>query len=252
MFAYNSALRLLPRAVRGHELTAFSGLAGAVAAWSSRGFVAEPAHAVAQLEQGRNVLLGQVLDGRADVAEPRTRHPALADRYESPSQAFDRPDEVECPEPLGGGTAVTPSWELRHRLAAERDELIATVREQPGFEDFLELPDPGRLVAEAAPHGPVVYLNAALLGCEALIPRDGEVQRVGTFLPVRATQRCRTGDFLNATADATDGDSSLLRQSRAQREVSDVLAWLWDEVTSPVLDTLAFLDGPPRDGVRQG
>ncbi|MET8765653.1 CHAT domain-containing protein [Streptomyces sp. NPDC004658] len=255
-FAFDSALRLLPRvvarnlprAVREHELTAFSGLASAAAAWSLRGFVAEPAHAVAQLEQGRNVLLGQVLDGRTDVAKLRERHPALADRYESLSHAFDRPDEVEYSEPLGGGTAVTPSWELRHRLAAEWDELIATVREQPGFEDFLELPDPGRLVAESAPHGPVVYLNAALLGCDALILRDGEVQRVELPCPFEQL-RDVARDFLHATADATGGGSSLLRQGQAQRKVRDVLAWLWDEVTGPVLDALGFLDGPSGDGV---
>ncbi|CAL9458948.1 hypothetical protein SUDANB58_02607 [Streptomyces sp. enrichment culture] len=253
--AFDMALQLLPQVVarnlrridREQELTAFTGLASAAAAWSLRGFVAEPEHALAQLEQGRNVLLGQMLEGRADIADLRARHPELADRYEALSSALDRPDVPGAPAPPGGDATDPSSWEARHRLAADWERLIATVRNQPGFEDFLAFPDPGRLIAEAAPHGPVVFMNAAVLGCDALILREGQVHTVA--LPCSFEELCviaRT--FSDDVRDATRHGAPFLRQAQAQQRVGGALTWLWDKVTGPVLDALGFTGEQPAEG----
>nr|WP_238357271.1 CHAT domain-containing protein [Kribbella italica] len=222
-----TAPRRLPYADREHQLAGFSGLAGHAAACEIA--LGRPDRAVELLETGRGVLLGQALDARTEVTDLHEQHPELAARFEHLRTALDRPEgtgflTTQTDEP-------TLSGEDRHALADEWDQLIDTIREQAGFEDFLRPPKIDELLAIAGTQGPVVIVNTSVLRCDALILTNGTVQLVE--LPAL--------HYADLTDRAEAFRTAILRKD--DEEVQKTLAWLENSVTRPVLDTL---DRPTR------
>ena len=105
----------------------------------------------------------------------------------------------------------------------------------------------GGLAAQAV-DGPVVFVSASVLRCDALILTGGRAGRVELVPLTRLTRAnvvrqidrlvraCRTAGHDGATDDA---------RAVAQADITDVLGWLWDTVTGPVLSVLGH-DAPRR------
>lgn len=130
----------------------------------------------------------------------------------------------------------------RRRLAAEWDNLIARIRRRPGLAGFLHPPSFAEIGAAAA-DGPVVAVCATPLGGLALLLTADDDRPAVRALPLpEATERkCRDrADRLSAAFTILgDRKASDEEKNAARDEANEVLGWLWDAITGPILDTLA-------------
>lgn len=156
--------------------------------------------------------------------------------------------------------------ELQGRLAAARrwDELVGEIRSKPDFEEFLKPPSAEQLL-EAASDGPVVVVNVSQWRCDAIIIRPDGVEPVPLpFTFAEAEDRLQrhlrvlaafedSADAARAAAARRDADGQDLTLVRAaqraanvqmemtlqlDRDLDELLAWLWDAVVEPVLGRL--------------
>ncbi len=218
------APRDLARGDQEHRLTQLAGIASdaAAAAVARRDLDG----AVALLEQGRGILLGQALDIRVDLADLYRDEPALARRFDELRAALD------------SGAAPGP-----RASAAELDRLVERIRHRRGFGGFLRPPPAAELRAAAA-GGPVVLVNVSDLGSHALVVTPGGVDAVA--LPdlgpgIVAAQEAR---LAAAVGDALAAAPPSAARGVAEAEIAGILEWLWDVAAGPVLDALAAAGGP--------
>lgn len=246
--------QLTPRALahtdREHGVGIIAGLASQAAAIAVA--AGEPARAVELLEQTRGLLLGQVLDDRGDLTELRRARPDLADEFESLRDQIAAADADSDP-PLGAPARMPhrPPLELgeRRRQLSERwAALVTRIRATPGFDAFLRPPPVDRLRAQAA-DGPIVMVHADSWGAGALILTGdtGTPVRVVPLPDLTARGAARQVERLRAAHAAAFGERA--GRARGHRAVHDVLAWLWDVVCAPVLDSLGCT-GEPRGRIR--
>ncbi|MEV0774915.1 CHAT domain-containing protein [Streptomyces sp. NPDC050428] len=232
---------------RGHLIGEAGSLAGAAAAAALN--AGRPHRAVELLEQSRGVLTAEsVADGGSDLDRLRSAAPDLAGAIEevrNRREALDRPalTAVEATAPPEARSAA------RREAQAEWDALLTRIRSLDGFSGFLTPPGAADLTAQAA-GGPVVYVSAAPKRCDALVltgdPGDPvRVVPLGGLTEAEAVRRIVTlGTAIDATADpALDP----VGRRAAQSDILDVLTWLWDTVTEPVLTALGHT-GPPAPG----
>jgi hypothetical protein len=130
----------------------------------------------------------------------------------------------------------------RHRLAAEWDRLIEEIRAQDGFSSFLLPPSAADLSRQAA-DGPVVAFNVSRYGCDALVlTRDG----IGS-LPLPGLDYDRLISVVNTFWNAIGAVTSQEAEADAERVLTEILGWLWDNATEPVLDYLGYRSRPSED-----
>lgn len=219
---YRAALDLLPwitswradRADREHTLATFMGLASDAAAVALQ--VEDPQTALVLLEQGRGLLLEQLMSPRARLDELARVAPELAARLDATIAAM---NEAVDDGPTG-----------RARQVRELDEVSAAIRRLDGF-DRWGLPPLFTDLADAAREGPVVVVNVADSRCDAMI------MTVAGVTTVRLPEL--TLDDARAWAQRLpDADNATLRE---------ILAWLWRTTVGPVLRHRALqplLDAP--------
>jgi hypothetical protein len=165
------------------------------------------------LELGRGVLMAQALESRTDLTDLREADPALADEFGYLCRQLDseNPDEE------------------RRVLAARLDALSTRIRSMPGFDRFLLPPTVTQLTAEAR-SGPIVLVNVSQYRCDALVlTESGVAVRPLPNLELPAVHE-RLGELRAAIDSMADPDT--------QQAMRDVLAWLWDTITGPVLGQL--------------
>jgi tetratricopeptide (TPR) repeat protein len=210
--------------------------------------VGEPARALELLEHGRAILLSQGLDSRGDLSELRAHRPDLADRFERLCLAL---DAEESPEPValsGEGvlrvTAGRATADRRHELDREWISLVAMIREQPGFETFLVPPPIGELLRQAE-SGPVVVINVADHRADALLVTSDGLEVLS--LPALDYAALREQIFAYGKALDEIRSGRAAQRPLGERKLLEVLDWLWDTITGPVLRQLGLAQ-PPGDG----
>ncbi|KLO91963.1 uncharacterized protein LW94_2661 [Fusarium fujikuroi] len=110
----------------------------------------------------------------------------------------------------------------RYNLAKELEELIVEIRKLPGFEDLWTAPTEAEIL-DAAKYGPIVVFNVSRARCDALIIEKHQIRSL--VLPNITNdlyQFARKGDFAS----------------------SEVLEWMWHNITQPVLDALGYSQSP--------
>ncbi|TXL91900.1 CHAT domain-containing protein [Streptomyces sp. IB2014 016-6] len=232
---------------RGHLIGEAGSLAGAAAAAALN--AGRPRRAVELLEQSRGVLTAEsVADGGTGLDRLRSAAPDLAQAVEEVRNrrgALDR----GVPAPVESRVRPEARAAARREAQAEWDGLLTRIRSLDGFSGFLAPPGAADLSTQAA-GGPVVYVSAAPARCDALVltgdPGDPvRVVPLGGLTEAEAVRRIMTlGTAIDATADP---HLDPVGRRAAQRDILDVLTWLWDTVTEPVLTALGHT-GPPAPG----
>ncbi|MFD2415703.1 CHAT domain-containing protein [Amycolatopsis pigmentata] len=182
--------------------------------------------ALSLLEAGRAVLLSRLLDTRGDLTDLREARPDLAARFARLRELLDADDANADRIGVAGQLAAT----------------LREIRDVEGFGTFALPPAPGELRAAAA-QGPIVTLNLAYGGHALLLTTGGVTALPLPGLTVRAVID-QINNFHVALREAYDPDAD---RAAAQTVLSDVLKWLWDTVTGPVLDSLGY-HGTPEAG----
>ncbi|MGW3247394.1 CHAT domain-containing protein [Streptomyces sp. NPDC001070] len=229
------APRRMRRAEQQGVIESAAGLADDAAALSLAEPTRPPAErarrALSLLEAGRAVLLGQLLDFRGDLTGLQEVHPQLAARFTALRDFLDRDADPALP---GDGDRIGPAAEL-----------AATLREIRGLDGFatFALPPTADELLAVADQGPVVSFNVAYRGDALLLTREGI-----TSLRLPAVTATTVIDQVNAFHVALrEAHDPAGDRVAAQHTLTNVLKWLWDNITGPVLDVLGY-HGPPADG----
>ncbi|KAI0539076.1 hypothetical protein GGR58DRAFT_525309 [Xylaria digitata] len=141
-----------------------------------------PLGAMILLEYGRGLLTASINEMRTDVQGLQESHPKLAENR-------------------------------RYEAGQEIAGLILTIREKPGFQDFLLPPSEAQLCA-ATSRGPIAIINIK-------------------------PHRVRSLALPNLSQDDVENKLNLEDLGSLQ-----VLEWLWDTIAKPVLDALGFTEPP--------
>ncbi|GAA3856525.1 CHAT domain-containing protein [Streptomyces sedi] len=200
------------------------------------------------LERGRGLLLARRMEARVDLGELRANHPELAGEFERLTDLF-------TAVPTAAPNTSPPGQPERERLARLRashefDELVARIRQQRGFGDFLR-PLSAERIRALAGDGPIVVLNHAHGRCQAIVVTPRSI--VALHLPAEAEAVTDTARRLREALDVIHARGaerpSPARLVAAGATVREVLAWTWHAVVGPVLE-LVGADGPNAgDGV---
>ncbi|RYP41527.1 hypothetical protein DL767_000954 [Monosporascus sp. MG133] len=215
--------RSLRNTDRQHALSRVVGLASDAAAVALQAGQT-PLTALGLLEQGRGVLGTSLEEVRTDVLSLRDREPELAKEF------VRLRDELETAATQNSqleGRSLETSWQARasrrYEAAKDFDELVAKIQKLPGFEDFL-LPPTEAEIKAAARCGPIVVVNISKYRCDALLVEPHQIRALAlTQLSMEEVEdKARGGDL----------------------DSYEVLEWLWDNVTQPILDALGFTQPP--------
>lgn len=218
----DTAVALLPTvAARGaawsdleHRLGGHIGVVSeAVAAHCAIG---DPTGAVEVAELGRGILLAAQLDSRTDLTEVDQALPSLATALRQVR------DQLNAPDPAD-----------RARAWGRHDELVAEIRQHPGFHRFL-LPPRFSDLQKAVPDGTIVLLNSGRQRGDAiLIGSQGEPE----ILPLPHLTFEDVQKYGAALLD-TIHTGNTFAQAQRRNVLRKVLSWLWDSVAGPVVEAV--------------
>ncbi|WYZ36177.1 hypothetical protein EsH8_XI_000060 [Colletotrichum jinshuiense] len=197
-------------------LKRFAGL-GAHAAAAALNARKEASYALQQLELGRGVISGLVLDLRTDLSFLREEHPEWADELSRLRNILDSGHITP---------SSTGSWESgaqsRRRADKDFESLLTKIRSEKGFERFL-MPPTVEQLKEAADPDPAVVVNVSSFRCDAFIVEKHRIRLLE--LPLLSLK-----DIQANTKRLKDRPNSL----------PSVLEWLWSSAVHPILDELGF------------
>ncbi|CAG2007582.1 unnamed protein product [Fusarium graminearum] len=181
-----------------------------------------PIVALDMLERGRGLLAASIDDLHTDVAASRKEFPDMAERFVSLRNQLGQDDMPQ----QESGSRWNQASNKRHEAGEKFDKLIAEIRQQPGFENFL-LPPTESSIKQAAESGPIIVINTSMLRCDAIIIETHQIRVV----PLPGFGR------REMTKHSRDGT---IRSSLA-------LEWLWNCIAKPVLDALGFIKTPETE-----
>ena len=164
---------------------------------------------------------------RTDILDLQERYPRLAEEF------ICLRDKLELPSMRKSfitGKDSKSTWEdqanRRYEAGKDLDELIIRIREQSGFEDFLLAPSKMEM-QYAARFGPIVVINVSEFHCDAILIEQHEVRSLAlSYLSAKNIKKQVQRGYLGNP---------------------EVLKWLWEIVTNPILDALGFTHPPSDD-----
>ncbi|MFD7003807.1 CHAT domain-containing protein [Streptomyces mirabilis] len=247
--------RRLERRDQQHALRGVAGLASTAAALALAGpggtATSRAERALGLLEAGRAVLLSQALETRSDLTDLREHHPGLARRFAELRQKLDEPTSTTAPAEAGTEAEVLRlqqdrQVQDRHRLAEEFTALLTKIRNLDGFSSFALPPTTDELLAQAS-QGPVVVFNISDLRSDALLLTTKGITSLELPRLTPNTVIDQINTFRRALHLAVSGADSSERE-KAQATLAEILQWLWDAATGPVLEKLGYDGAPAVEG----
>ena len=187
-----------------------------------------PARAVELLEQGRGVFWTQLT---------RLKSP-LDDLIESGPAGKTLAEEFTRLASLIRNALDSPGADQHERvchLNLELQKVVTNVRNLPGLSRFF-LPSLFPDLQRAASGGPVIIVNASKYGCDALIIF---LDRDPVHIPLQITQegvRDLSKELHTLSVRATKADMT--------KELAFFLRTLWDQIVSPIVDSLKTTHPP--------
>jgi tetratricopeptide (TPR) repeat protein len=182
-------------------------------------------------EIGRGLLLGHLLDSRAEISALKDNHSELAERL------------IRAHKVLYSDTTTQDVFRVqRKRAAAEYGQTVAEIRKLEEFHDFLQLPDSAQL-AKRNITWPIVAINIHRLRSDALIIRNTVITSLQLCINIEDV--VKYGSWTRFSMDLLEGN-----ESEAHQRFEHAMKWLWDCVAEPVLRHLGYCDTPKSDWPR--
>jgi hypothetical protein len=253
--AMEAATNLLPMAApgsltiadRGHRLARHAGLAAQAAAAAVD--AGRPDRALQLLEQTRGILIAETLGVRGDDhARLGEQHPDIA------AELLRLRQQLDDRHPSSAGIEDSgPRQALDRRTAYQQwQDLVDRIRQLPGFTGFLHAPGLEEFT-EIAAKQPIVFVYTTFTRSDALVVTGSSHEPVRVVplpeLTLDAAVR-RALQLAGTVHTASDNTLGVDDHAVAQREVLDVLAWLWDAVTEPILAALGHTAIPAGEWPR--
>jgi tetratricopeptide (TPR) repeat protein len=219
--------KLLNRTDQQYVVSTFAGIAANTCALLlAMGKVKD---ALLHLEQGRAVILGQLMDGRSDIAGWATTKPKLARRYEKLRNKINSPIRIQ-----ERGMAGDRARQERIQSISDLNDCIIKIRKIPGCERLLRC-QTTKQMKECAKGGIIVIANITESRSDAIIVSPTAIKRI--HLPDLPAAEATT--WLN-----TSWTGRRAERARKNKEYANYLSWLWNTCVKVVLDGLLALDEP--------
>ncbi|KAJ6505610.1 CHAT domain-containing protein [Mycena vulgaris] len=227
--------------------------------------------AVEFLSAGRTVFWTQALQLRTPLDELQSVAPHLALKLRTISNALEATSAHDGSQALQDSSKHIRDLEQeatrRRLLNKDWNDTLEAVRKLKDFDDFL-LPKSISNLRKASSNGPVVFLNAAESGCDALVVTQEKVKHIPLpDLSIKTTQDL--GDTLRMALSSNGARSDTLqallqsirtnprlkavRMPTAGHTPNDlfgaVLRMLWFTVARPVIDALDLKIKPDDKGI---
>lgn len=187
-----------------------------------------PYEALELLELERGVILGTLLDLRADISHVKQRFPEMAKEFEA---TYDELVSTAWSEQvLDMDMAVTDQpgrVDKRWAAGSKFQRIIMAIRTLPGHERFLLPPSESELQAAAAALSPIVVVNVSTYRCDALIIQQDGLRTIR--LPKLTVQSIGAYQYSLSSPDLVK---------------TEMLEWLWDTTAQPVLEALGLSHSP--------
>ncbi|KAK8869135.1 TPR-like protein [Apiospora arundinis] len=201
-----------------------------------------PGKALQQLEFGRGVILGYLIDSRSDLSQLRRDHSGLADTYELLRLQVSRDMSTE----LG---ALRNSL-LQERIAAAHslEDCLRQIRAKTGYERFLLEPTLDELKA-AAEDGFIAVVNIVEMGSHAITISNANgiaavplpispLGHTGLESGPGMKWRAAIGDFIRGRSQGLPREVEVDEDMEEEERLSPFLSRLWTSCVKPVLDSL--------------
>lgn len=205
------------------------------------------AKAVELLEQSRGILVAESMGvNNGNLVSLRMARPELAREFEELGTLLNSSENIVFFERDPSGFKSRQSIDKRIEAQASWGKLLNQIRSVDGFEKFLVGPSAEDLAIHAC-DGPIVLPLTSADRCDALIllnDANNPVRLVPLVNLTEATANEQAGRLLEASNDANNPFTSPAKRIAAQREVLEILAWIWDSITEPVLSFLGYTDTP--------
>lgn len=143
---------------------------------------------------------------------------------------------LPTPQP---GLASRPTAGDRRLLARRLSETLAEIRGLDGFATFGLPPSTAELHTQAA-EGPVITFNISQYRSDALLLTPDAVTSIALPGLTREAATRQVVAFHQAATAATDPSCGLAARRDAQKTIGEILEWLWDNATEPVLHALGY------------
>lgn len=227
-------LQIAPRWVRPEDATERLSSVSRVARDATAAFldVGDVEGAMIIGEQSRAVAYSALLQTRSDLNALREIRPDLADRL------------VKALNVMSSFNSIGDA-DARRAASSEVDVVLQEVRGIPGWKRFFLSPELEELTREAAA-GPIVVLNVSTSRCDALIVTTTGVDHVALPDLTEAEAIEAANQFLAATATLV-ADVPESRRLEADTTLQNLMRWLWDSATGPVMDHLGMSPRHDRD-----
>ncbi|RFU29015.1 hypothetical protein B7463_g7313, partial [Scytalidium lignicola] len=253
-------LKLVPLACRRYTsrkdqqnaINQISGIASIAASLSLR--VGEAEKALQQLEFGRGLILGYIIDDRGNLSVLRRDYKDLVSNYTSLRYQVDA-DEIEDYRRAELPVGLTEYWssgipgqlarewreviarELaknRREALGEIEELASKIRQLPGFERFQMSLDIGELKMLAS-EGPILVVNISDISADAIILTPHEIKAL--HLPEQLLKKApQFATHISTRTVAVATNRKITVDDKKPR--GDLYSWLWRNCVKLVLDEL--------------
>lgn len=183
-------------------------------------------------------------DARSDISELESIHPNLADRFQTLRTELDLPNKSLALPYQSTKIPIEQPTTYKSRYAEtvkEFNEIIMKIRGNRGFKRFLL----GISIDEfkyLASDGPIVFLNASPVGCNAFIITRKKLSYV-------ELNELKYEDLVQkhyALWDILKSDDPKTREHNTILLIK-ILEWLWDSALDEILDHLKFFERPKSD-----
>ncbi|KAE9396183.1 hypothetical protein BT96DRAFT_1041257, partial [Gymnopus androsaceus JB14] len=253
--AYKRFFELIPRvawlgktvACRYQELPQIGRVIGAAAAAAIS--AGDLLLAIEWLDEGRNIVWGQILQLRSPLDDLRHQHPGISKELEMVSQALENAgtstsNNFENTDSGSKQATAEEEAQKHRRFAAQYEGLISQVRSLDGFESFMR-PKKYSELALAATHGPVITVNVDKIWCDALVvcsPQDiihVPLTKFSLELAHKLHINLMSSLHANSVRTVRNGDRLSLVKSGANHDhFALILKSLWSNVVQPILSRI--------------
>jgi CHAT domain-containing protein len=214
--------------------------------------------AVEQLELGRGMILGYLIDSRSDLSQLAAAWPEHAYQYDRLRL------EINAPISSGGSEDIHSRLLRRRRKAfAQLEDCLRSIRQLLGFDRFLLGPTSNDL-KRCATEGPIVVVNVTDIRSDAIIVSTSDI--IAVSLPEMPAPKVKQWTQQNLPSigrtkkegdqkskiEEGDGQRSKTRdedndQNKAEEEYNwkskryaEFLSWLWSKCVKLILAELKF------------
>ncbi|KAF8685064.1 TPR-like protein [Rhizoctonia solani] len=227
---------------RYYDLSLAEGLpviAGCAAIRASEGSLA-----LEWLEHTRCVVWSQSLMLRSPLDDLKSSYPYLGNQLQ---EAAKRLRYASSDSPHMRNISEANTLELRQHLARQYDELLAQVRNQAGFKNFLR-PAKSDVLLHAARYGPIAVINCFEVHCDALLLIPGCEDIIHIPLPDFTGVKAHKfrSEMEKSIRSRRSNERGVERRPVKEEEVDfqSALSDLWYNIVKPILDFLGYTNNP--------